>query len=283
MPYVMELRLLSLDNNPLPATLGYNSYALFLNILRNSAPEFAAELHQMDGPKPFTTATTSLAYQRKTTSTSETPNQLLLRLTFLTDEAVAYFLKSALEWDNRALQLGSAHFKVEQVRLLDVDRPKKNFCSYEELLSAATAEHSLAFHFLSPTAFRSEGKRNVLFPEPGLVFGSLLNRWNAFSPVKLETELQQCFDSQILLGRYKLETRMLNFGNYQETGFVGRCSFVLKDELSEQQLRTINALADFTLYSGVGAKTTMGMGQARRTTIGGAVPNRARGNLKEGR
>jgi CRISPR-associated endoribonuclease Cas6 len=281
MPHVVELRLLSLDNNPLPATLGYNSYALFLNILRNSCPEFASELHETDGPKPFTTATILPGYQKKMSSIPETPRQLLLRLTFLTDEVFAQFLKSALEWDNRELQLGSARFKVEQVHLVDMDKPQKNFCSYEELLSAATSEHNIALHFLSPTVFRSEGKRNVLFPEPELVFGSLLNRWNAFSPVKLSTELQQCFSSQILLARYKLETGMLNFGNYQETGFTGRSSFILDDKLSEQQSRAINALADFALYSGIGAKTTMGMGQTRRIKIGGALSNRARGKSEK--
>jgi len=239
-------------------------------------------LHGMDGPKPFTTAAIPFGYQRNTSPTSKTLNELFLRLTFLTDEVVAYFLKSALEWDNRAVQLGSACFKVEQVHLLDVAKPHKNFCSYEDLLCMATAEHSIALHFLSPTAFRSEGKRNVLFPEPELVFGSLLNRWNAFSPVKLSAELKQCFESQIILAQYKLETRMLNFGSYQEVGFVGKCNFILHDALSEQQLKTINALADFAFYSGLGAKTTMGMGQVRRRRNANAIFNRARSNSEEG-
>jgi CRISPR/Cas system endoribonuclease Cas6 (RAMP superfamily) len=30
-------------------------------------------------------------------------------------------------------------------------------------------------------------------------------------------------------------------------------------------VRTLNLLADFAFYSGIGSKTTMGMGQARRT------------------
>ena len=283
MPYSVELKLIPLDDNPLPVSLGYNSYALFLNILRDSVPELAAELHQMDGPKPFTTAAVLPGYQQRKGTAPESSNQFLLRLTFLADEVFAHFLKSALEWGSKALQLGPAHFKVEQVNLVDVHQPHKNFCSYEELLSQATSERHVTLHFLTPTAFRSEGKRNVLFPEPGLVFGSLLNRWNTLSSVKLNSELQQCFSSQILLARYKLETRMLNFGNYQETGFIGKCSFILVNELSEQQSKTINALADFAFYSGIGAKTTMGMGQVRRMRNASVILNRARSNSEEGR
>ena len=283
MPHAVELELTPLDNNPLPTTLSYNSYALFLNILKNSAPELAARLHAIDGPKPFTTAVIFPAHQRRPSSISMSMKYLSLRLTFLSDEVFAYFLKSALEWSTRELQLGPSRFQVNQVQLLDVERPRKNFCSYEELLSAAKAEHNISLHFLSPTVFRSKGTRNTLFPQPELVFGSLLSRWNAFSPLKLDTKLQQCFEALILLARYRLQTAMLNFGSYQEAGFTGRCNYLLDNALTEEQLRSINALAEFAFYSGVGAKTTMGMGQARREKSGSALSNRTRSNTEKGR
>ena len=283
MPYIIELELTPLDNNPLPVTLSYNSYALFLNILRISAPALADRLHEIDGPKPFTTAVVFSADQRRARPISRSMKYLSLRLTFLSDEVFAYFLKSAMEWSTRELQLGSSHYQVKQVQLVDFDKPTKTFCSYEELLSAATVEHNITLHFLTPTAFRSEGKRNVLFPQPELIFGSLFNRWNAFSTIKIDADLQPCFSSDILLSRYKLETRMINFGNYQETGFTGQCSFILADVLAMEQVQHINALADFAVYSGVGAKTTMGMGQTRRIKSGSALSHRARYNIKQER
>ena len=76
---------------------------------------------------------------------------------------------------------------------------------------------------------------------------------------------------------------MINFGNYQETGFTGQCSFILSDVLSMEQVQHINALADFAVYSGVGAKTTMGMGQTRRIKSGSALSYRARDNIKQER
>jgi len=281
-PQTVELELTPLDNNPLPVALSYNSYALFLNILQNSAPEIAARLHAIDGPKPFTTSVIFPPHQRTTSSTSMSMKYLSLRLAFLSDEIFAYFLKSALEWSTRELELGPSRFQVKQVQLLDVKRPHKNFCSYEELLSSAKAEHNISLQFLSPTVFRSKGTRNTLFPQPELVFGSLLNRWNTFSSLKLDTELYQCFESRILLTRYRLQTAMLNFGTYQEAGFTGQCNYLLNNALPEEQLRSINALAEFALYSGVGAKTTMGMGQVRRKKSGSALSNTTRSNSEKG-
>ena len=283
MPHVMELRLIPMDSEPLPSALSYNSYALFLNILRYASPDFATELHEFDGAKPFTTTAISPFSHRQENRAAGMSHHLSLRLSFLTDEAFTRFLHSALEWESRELRLGTARFKVEQVHIIDTDKPHRNSHTYDELLSGAASERSIALYFSSPTAFRSAGRRNVLFPEPSLVFNSLLNRWNAFSPIKMDASLQQDIDSHILLSRYRLETRMINFGNYQETGFVGRCNFLLGDTLSEERVKSANALANFAFYSGVGAKTTMGMGQARRIRNGSSLSNRAGSNTKEGR
>jgi CRISPR-associated endoribonuclease Cas6 len=117
--------------------------------------------------------------------------------------------------------------------------------------------------FLSPTAFRSGGRRNVIFPDPGLVFGSYFNRWQAFSSVKLDDTITSWFEKMIV-ARYQLETRFLDFGSYQEVGFSGRCRFLLNRNTPEEIVTGINALADFAFYCGTGAKTTMGMGQTRR-------------------
>lgn len=66
------------------------------------------------------------------------------------------------------------------------------------------------------------------------------------------------------LSRYKLQTRILHFINYQEVGFEGECSFEITDDTDEERLKWLNTLADFAFYCGTGAKTTMGMGQTRR-------------------
>jgi CRISPR-associated endoribonuclease Cas6 len=56
-------------------------------------------------------------------------------------------------------------------------------------------------------------------------------------------------------------------GHYRTTtfpGFVGSCSFRLVAVQNPELVKTLNALADFAFYAGIGAKSTMGCGVARR-------------------
>ena len=47
-------------------------------------------------------------------------------------------------------------------------------------------------------------------------------------------------------------------------GVVGEVTYRIMGDIETTQIKQINALADFALYSGIGRKTTMGMGMGRR-------------------
>ena len=57
---------------------------------------------------------------------------------------------------------------------------------------------------------------------------------------------------------------MIDFGRYRQVGFLGDCRYIVDREAEEYLLQRLHALAEFAVYSGVGAKVTMGMGQVRR-------------------
>ncbi|MDP2662237.1 MAG: CRISPR system precrRNA processing endoribonuclease RAMP protein Cas6, partial [Dehalococcoidia bacterium] len=65
---------------------------------------------------------------------------------------------------------------------------------------------------------------------------------------------------------YRLSTRLASFGDYSETGFFGHAVYECPSA-SDEERRLINTLADFAFFAGVGAKTTMGMGQCRRLAL----------------
>jgi len=150
--------------------------------------------------------------------------------------------------------------------------------SFSNLLASAGRERKLRLAFLSPTTFRSAGQRNLLFPRPSLVFGSLLAKWNAHAPASLSIDLREEDLSRIRVSGYQLVTRMLDFGSYQELGFCGRVTYECHADLPDGQVRALNALAAFAFFSGVGAKTTMGMGQCRRLGNARSLSHRAGGH-----
>jgi len=243
---------------------GYQAYALLLSILRMSDQSLAEELHRLDGAKPFTASPLQGRFGRAEGGLKVIPaSTYSLRITFLKSDIFAHFLDGAIKWGDNAVELGADSFKMEEVNPASKKDELVDFNTYQGLLDGAPDQRRIELQFLSPTAFRSGGKRNVVFPTPELVFGSYLNRWQAFSPLKLDDTISSWFDS-IVVARYRLETRILNFGSYQEVGFTGRCRYELDKNTPEEVSFAFNALADFAFYCGTGAKTTMGMGQTKR-------------------
>lgn len=262
--YSVKVTLRPLQKAIISPAHGHQVNALLLNILRLSAPALAEELHDSDSAKPFTVSTLQGRFMTADRGYRVSPESAYyLRFTFLKSEVFSHFLAGALKWESRPIEVGAASFLVEQINPALPGNSLTGFDSYEGILSRTSAHYQIEMEFLSPTAFRSGGKRNVIFPDPGLVFGSYFNRWHAFSPAKLDDAITSWFE-KIIVARYRLETRFLDFGSYQEVGFSGRCRFLLDKNTPEEIATGINALADFAFYCGTGAKTTMGLGQTRR-------------------
>src|SRR5262249_34719514 len=132
----------------------------------------------------------------------------------------------------------------------------------------------------TPTFFKRGGGPTypdllVPLPLPELLFGSLLRNWNQFASGAFveATLLKEICAHHLELTHHRITSQLARLvfprddGTYRTTtfpGFVGSCSFRLVELHDRSIIKTLNALADFACYSGVGAKTTMGFGVARR-------------------
>lgn len=120
----------------------------------------------------------------------------------------------------------------------------------------------LDVQFINPTAFKREG-RYVFYPEPGLVYGSLMRKYSQASE-QLEmfdqetwTELSE--HSEII--RYRLQTIPFPVEKVNITGFIGTIRIHIKGP--ETMARYARMLFQFGEYAGVGIKTALGMGAFR--------------------
>ena len=265
----------------IPPTLGHHAYALFLGMLNRANAPVAQQIHDIDGPKPFTISPLQGRFRRHPGSLKLTEGEIYwIRFTFLQGDLFAHFLDAVMKAGNQTMQLDQAALRIDEVVTTPDKSPLCNCQTFEDILSQALPERQIHLRFLSPTAFRSAGRRNVLFPEPRLLVNSLLPRWQSFSPVKLDDSLTDLADRNLRIARYKLETRMLNFGSYQEAGFEGNCTLEMAERMPDEAAGSLNALADFAFYCGTGAKTTMGMGQTRRASWGSRTTKQGHSTLK---
>jgi CRISPR-associated endoribonuclease Cas6 len=164
----------------IPLAHGYHIYALFLNIIRTSDPALAEKLHAGEQAKPFTVSTLSGKMPRNKAQFAISPDvPLSLRLTFLDSLVFSHFMDGALKWGARPVEIAGIPFRVEEVVTAPREGIPVAFSSFQGILDTADNSRQIDLQFIAPTVFRSGGKRNNIFPEPELVFGSYWGKWQA--------------------------------------------------------------------------------------------------------
>ncbi len=114
-----------------------------------------------------------------------------------------------------------------------------------------------------------------LLPEPAHVFESLAKQWETFAPEHIRLaandltarQLATWCEESLIVARYTLETRYLPSSKFAQAGFQGKIMYEMKGIQSSPEAAWLTPLAHFALFSGVGYKTSMGMGQARCTNL----------------
>ncbi|MEI2420320.1 CRISPR system precrRNA processing endoribonuclease RAMP protein Cas6, partial [Arthrospira platensis SPKY2] len=95
----------------------------------------------------------------------------------------------------------------------------------QQMLQAEKPKRRATLEFLSPTAFKSKGM-TVPVPMPDLVFGSLVDRWNAFSPVVLSPEVRRFGEEMVAVSRFDMKSRSVGQkGNALRIGGVGNVTY----------------------------------------------------------
>ncbi|MFZ1755100.1 MAG: CRISPR system precrRNA processing endoribonuclease RAMP protein Cas6 [Caldilineaceae bacterium] len=133
----------------------------------------------------------------------------------------------------------------------------------EHLLATGNPANRVTLRFDSPTSFKSGGMQ-VPVPTPDLVFGSLADRWNVFSPIPLSDEIREFSRTCIAISRYQL--RSVSMPHKRGSFRVGDVGEVTYSALAGDRYwhGAMQMLADFAVFSGVGVQTTNGMGQTVR-------------------
>ncbi|MBK8024595.1 MAG: CRISPR system precrRNA processing endoribonuclease RAMP protein Cas6 [Chloroflexi bacterium] len=270
--------------------MGRAVFQLGLMLLNACDPSLAVDVHDEGSEKPFT-ASGLMRGDVVHFGDLETDDLCWVRFTALSAATV-----TALEVYYRSVSAELAQGGPVQVEINHMLWPVEAIewdgsrlpgrCSYQQLIDRNREGEPAWSHtltFLSATTFRSSGLVLPL-PRPDLVFGSLLNRWVAFTSHRLrdlpDDQVMVFLTHHILISGYRTETAPYKGKQGSiEVGFIGEVTFELlraNDHLKKREpaleatlrreyvwfARTVNLLIDFAYYSGIGRKTTNGMGMA---------------------
>ena len=258
--------------HPLSPSIARSVHGLFLKLLREGNIDLAKELHDKQGVKPFTISTLYGKFGRTSIQRLIVKDfEYWIRFTLLTEDSFKTFSKVIfpLAAEQGKIFLNGQKFRVKKA-LLEVEENGgwsglSNYAGIiEEASNSKMKEDAIFVQFYSPTTFR-QGKTNYILPEPSLVFGSWLNKWNAFCEIPLPAEIKSEVKEKVVVAEFRLRSAYYNLDDHQLMGFQGRCKYDLTN--AEEQLKIyLHALSSYSFYAGTGQKTTMGMGMTRRWT-----------------
>jgi CRISPR-associated endoribonuclease Cas6 len=264
--YSVVMQLKARNSVSISATTGHLVHAMFLNLIKRFDAALSARLHDEPGYRPFTVSSL-LGVPKQGNQIALQEGQICyLRLTLLDGGMLWYNLNNfLLGTTSVTMNLGSCALQLVRIFSSSLIDPTgwARTTNWQSLVSVP-ATRSITFSFETPTAFNLGDREFLLFPEPLPLWESLMRVWNNYSPLNYKMERQLVRESVVkstVVAECNLWTETLYFPKYTQKGFTGTCRYTFESE--NDMIRYLAILAAFAPYSGIGYKTTMGMGQVR--------------------
>ncbi len=135
-----------------------------------------------------------------------------------------------------------------------------------EIFYHGNSESTFRIYFQTPTSFKSEGEY-VIFPDVRLLIQSLMKKYNAlFEDTEyVDVELLDELSAATRIVSYKLVSSYYPIHRTFIPGFKGEIKIRCK---GNQTLRNyLGMLLEFANFSGIGIKTSMGMGAVKTEEV----------------
>jgi CRISPR-associated endoribonuclease Cas6 len=231
-------------------------HPVLLNRISEADPNMGKILHDSGSMSPF-----SLSPVMGITGQRIRENQTCwVRLSILNNELENAFLESLEKgfWQD-PISLENHIFVVEDVRWgKDPDNIWTGRESYEEVIIRSIPKDKIGLRIETPMSFK-RSDFNYPLPESSMIFGNLSRRWNLFSPIKFPENPDF---TNVSYAFFDIKTQPYSLRKGATIlGVKGKLTFVFKG--SENELSYYHSLLRFAFYSGIGVKTTQGMGMVR--------------------
>lgn len=266
----LKIKLSSQSSKTLREFFGREVHAWFLGQIARYNTSLANYIHCSEGIPPYTVSSifkTSDVVEK----TENQNNRYWIRITTLTEQLGELLLTKFVPGLPTAVKLRSDEFTIEG---WTTEGDWAGQTSFDEIVKRANEQFfpsQIKLKFASPTAFRI-GYKEIILPSPDCTWISLFRKWNSLAPdiSQIDPVWSDFAQNCIGVSKYNIHSETISlFRERHIKGCVGDVTYILlpEEECGEYSSYRRNAdlviklLADFSMYSGVGSRTTFGFGQ----------------------
>lgn len=236
---------LQVKNNYSEKFVSYWGHLFYGILMQQIDTEYAERLHE-NGLKPISQ---SIVPIRGT-------NEAIWYINLFGDEAIQQF--------SPILEQKDSFFMEHRQREIQVVK-RESYCilNEKEFMQEASEtyhENRFVLFFDTPTSFKSENEY-MLFPSIKHIVNSLINKWNAYSNLCYfeDEDAVRLLLMGLKIEGYRLQSSYYHMKGKKLPGFIGEVTIYAR--LSPPMMELWKVLLYFLEFSGVGIKTSLGMGK----------------------
>jgi CRISPR-associated endoribonuclease Cas6 len=262
------LQLVAKEDGVLPGSLAEPAHAAFYAAVQAVDPQLAAQLHDAQQRALFT-----LSPLRGYATNVHAGQPGRLRVTLLDDTLFGVLMQHLLAGPLPTLQLGALTLSITEVCGTPTGDPWAGYTSLTDLAAppppGAPSRTRWTLEFASPTAIRwgeaDNGTRRVeLFPLPRMAIAGLRRRWDDWTGEGWGRDFEGWVERNVVVGQVRRwTTETVAFQRQRYLGGLGVIEYRLLDRSDSACTVHLDRLLRLAFYTGIGYKTTHGLGQVR--------------------
>ena len=270
----LVLDLTALTGGTLPVLAGELAHAAFYAIVQSVDPALAQQMHDAQGRSAFALSPLH-GYWRSPGDgkVKVNPGQPgWLRVCLFDDQLAVVFYEHLLRTPLPVIRLGEVQLAVGHVYGAPGSHPWSGFTTLDELRSLGATPTQWTLEFASPTAINwqpaDNGARRVeFFPQPRMAVAGLRTRWDRLTSERWGRPFEEWVErNEVASDIWRWQTEHFPFQGQRYRGGVGKLTYRVLDSSHPEQAAHLNRLLQMAFYTGIGYKTTIGLGQVSIAT-----------------
>lgn len=186
-------------------------------------------------------------------------------------DGIWYWVLSALDEEAERIIIKDTFEKADQIiiknRNLVINISEKRYCkvtynTLTEYFYKRDPERYLTVDFVTPTAFKKQGEY-IFYPDIKCIYQSAMNKYDVLSDKEdmLDEDTLNELTNNTKITRYKLRSAKFYLEGVSIPGFLGQIT--MKISGTDTLANFAGFLLHFAEFSGIGIKTSIGMGSIR--------------------